>query len=208
MARSGRQIDDGMLEKLLLARAGRLRGYVEKKIPPKLRSTISPEDVLQEVWIGAFRGISGFRSDGPEAFDRWLATITNRRLLDVMKVALARKRGGRSPFTSERHNRQTSVFDLFARVASPQTSPSRVNATREAVDAVQIALAALPDDRRRAIWMHHIEGCGIAEIAATMEKSRAAVASLLFHGRRQLRDRLGSAAKYFSDAGRSEDASP
>ena len=207
MSRTGRTIDEVTLEKLLLARAGRLRSYVEKKLPPKLRSTISPEDVLQEVWIGAFRGISGFRSDGPKAFDRWLATIANRRLLDVIKVALARKRGGRSPFAPAAPNRQTSVVDLFARVASRQSTPSRESATKEAVDAVQIALAALPDDRRRAIWMRHIEGCGIAEIATTMDKSRAAVASLLFHGRRQLRSRLGSAAKYFSDAGRSEDAS-
>jgi DNA-directed RNA polymerase specialized sigma24 family protein len=70
---------------------------------------------------------------------------------------------------------------------------------------MQIALSRLPVDRRRAIQMRYIDGQTPQEIAGKMQKSAAAVKGLLFHGLRELRERLGDAKRFFSDA-RSSDA--
>jgi RNA polymerase sigma factor (sigma-70 family) len=96
--------------------------------------------------------------------------------------------------------RRTSFPDLFSQLASPGKTPSREVSTQEATRAVQIALGGLPEPRRRAIYMWHIEGRSRQEIARELQKSDAAVNSLLYQGLRELRARLGHAGRFFSDA--------
>lgn len=189
---------------MLIERADRLRRHLASKIYPDPQGVISVEDVLQDVWLGAFRGIGAFRDRGPRAFDRWLFVIANRQLVDALRYARYRKRtAGRGG--GLRRNR-TSYVDLVARIVSPGKTPSREAASDEAADAAHIALCRLPDDRRRAIQMHYIEGRSHREIAQFMQKTPAAVNSLLFQGRREMRKYLGDAGKYFSDARSSDGA--
>ena len=56
----------------------------------------------------------------------------------------------------------------------------------------------VPENRRRAIEMYHIEERTREEIAKRMGKSVSAVGSLLAEGRKQLRRLLGSASNFFS----------
>jgi RNA polymerase sigma factor (sigma-70 family) len=199
MLRIAQPIDKGTLQRVLLARASRSRRYIEGKIPAKLRSLLAPDDILQDVWIAAFRAKSTFRGNREEDLDRWLMTITNRKLVDAFRIALAVKRGGRTPIVGEAQARRSSIVVLFARIASPQATPSRVTSTKEAVDAVGAALAGLSDDRGSAVRMRHLEGLSVPEIAKRMQRTIPAVHSLLFNGLRDLRSRLGSAEKFFSD---------
>ena len=71
---------------------------------------------------------------------------------------------------------------------------------------VSMVLNLLTEDRRRAIRLRYFDGLSLEEVSRAMEKSPQAINSLLFHGLRQLRELLGSAASYFSDA-RSSDQS-
>ncbi len=71
---------------------------------------------------------------------------------------------------------------------------------REAAVAVRVALSGLPEPRRRVILMRHIEGRSREEIAREMQKSDAAVNSMLYQGMLELRGLLGEARRYFSDA--------
>ena len=199
MLRVAQPIGEVMLQRLLLSRANRLRRYIESKIPAKLRSVLAADDILQDVWIAAFRATTTFRGNQGEDFDRWLMTITNRKLVDSFRTALAVKRGGKTPIVGEAQARRSSIADLFARIASPQATPSRVTSAKEAVEAVADALACLSDDRGRAVKMRHIDGLSVPEIASRMQRTIPAVHSLLFNGLRDLRSRLGSAEKFFSD---------
>lgn len=198
-------IEERTLWRALITGAPRLRQYLATKIPMKLQGVISAEDVLQEVWLAAFQGLGAFRQDGPDALDRWLTCIAHRKLLKAIKAARRVKRGGREVILQGNANRVSSMLDLFVRVASPARSPSSEAAAAEAIDAVQIALASLPEARRRAVWMRHIEGRPCDEIAEAMGKTKPAVNSLLFHGLQQLRDRLGEPARFLSDAPVSEE---
>ena len=69
-------------------------------------------------------------------------------------------------------------------------SPSRSVARAEEVTRLAEALAALPDDQRQAVEMHHLEGLRFAEIAARMGRSKTSVAGLVFRGVRALKARL------------------
>lgn len=201
-----RTIEESALEDMLVEHAAALRDYVDRRIPARLRAIISADDVIQEVWIGAFRNRMLFTPAGPDAFDRWLRSIANRRIVDAMRTATRAKRGGTEAPVHAGQHRRTSVNDLFEAVRSPQRTPSRDCASREATRALEAALAQLTGDRREAIRLYYLEGASRAEIAERLGKSQAAVNSLLFHGLREMRRRLRSAGRFFSDA-RSTDGS-
>jgi RNA polymerase sigma-70 factor (ECF subfamily) len=198
-------IDELTLQKTLMAQAPDIRFYLELKIPTNLRGVITVEDVLQETWIAAFRGLPGFHRRGPDAMDRWLRRLAQRILINAVKTAQRSKRGGGQVVLRAHADRVSSMLDLFARVASPCRTPSSEAAAVEAVHAVQIALASLPETQRRAIWLRYIDGKQHDEIAEAMNKTKPAVNSLLARGLRQLRERMGSAASFLSDAPSSEE---
>ena len=187
------------LHELLMQRADELSSFVAVRIPKHLQGRIQVEDVLQEIWISAFRTFEGFRSDGPASFDRWLTAIAQRRLADFLRRVGSARRGGAECTMQGQAAKGSSFVNLFNFLASPGKTPSREIAAQEAARAVQIALGGLAEPRRQAIYMRHIEGRSRHEIARAMDKSDAAVNSLIYKGLRELRVRLGHACRFFSD---------
>ena len=192
------------LHEVLLPRVSRLRQYAHRKIPSRFASTISVDDILQEVWVAVYRNAGSFTPDGPDALDRWLMTITNSKLVDAIRNARRQKRGGDRRCIRNAKQPLSSFADLFTRIQSQQKTPSRESGATESAHAVFIALNHLRADRRQAVYMRHIQGCSCKEIARAMDKSDQAVNSLIYNGLLELRSMLGDAAKYFSDYGSSE----
>jgi len=190
----------------LLGRVGQLRRYIGSKIPPRLCPIISPDDILQEAWIAAYRMFPRGELDGPNVLDRWLRTVVNRKLIDAIRTARRLKRGGDRELVRDVGVSLTSFSGLFERLQSPHRTPSTELHAIETGHAVLISLNGLNAARKQAIRMRFIEGLSRKEIAHRMGRSEAAVSSLQFHGLRQLRRMLGDAAKYFSDARSSDPA--
>ena len=117
-------ITEDQLLKVLKARAPRLRHYLAMKIPTELQHVISAEDVLQDVYVAAIRGLPGFRPEGKDAVDRWLTRIAQRVMINTIKAAGRAKRGGRHKFVRQDPDCASSLADLYARVASPGLTPS------------------------------------------------------------------------------------
>ncbi len=187
-------------EERLLIHAEELRAHIAAKIPVRFRNEICLDDVLQETWGTVFRAISSFLPTGPHGFIRWLKTVANRRILDAIRDA----RGGtRAATIRDADRRRTSLDRLFADIAAPGRTPSRDVAAGEATDVLRVVLSGLPEDRRVAIQLQHLEGRSRKEVAQQMGKTVPAVNSLLYHGLRQLRKRLGEVEMY-----RSRDHSP
>ncbi len=199
MGESRETIDELTLQGALMIRAPALLRHLARKIPVKMRGVIAAEDVLQELWITAFRGMSSFRPQGPDSLDRWLTTLAERVLINVVRASRMVRRGGGHPTILQlRDNRVSSMLDLFARISSPCPTPSSEAATLEAVHAVDIALASMPNEWRQVIWLRYIEGRTTNEIAKALKKTKPAVNGLLFRGMRDLRERLGRASKFMS----------
>ena len=187
------------LHQELMLRVGQLRRYVDRGIPSRLRAVVSADDILQEVWVAAYRTVSAFTPDDADAVERWLVTIAKSKVVDAVRSARRLKRGGDRRHLREAQQSFTSCTDLFARIQSPQKTPSGEFATSEIGHLVAISLNRLGAHHRRAIQMRYIEQRSHREIARAMGKTEAAVNSLLYNGLRELRSLLGDAAKYFSD---------
>jgi RNA polymerase sigma-70 factor (ECF subfamily) len=83
-----------------------------------------------------------------------------------------------------------SSIRLEAWFRADQTSPSQHAIRQEELLALGEALEAMPEDQRRAIEMHHLQGDSLADVAARMGRSEASVAGLLRRGLRNLHERL------------------
>ncbi len=200
------------LQAQLLARAPKLRALLQARIMRsslKTQGEVHVEDVLQEVFLAAFRGIDTLRDTNAGSIDGWLTSIAQRTLINVIKAAQCIKRGGQAVRQTElQQERYSSIMQLWDAVSAPGKSPISEVAAAEACDRMQIALAQLTDDRRRVVSMRFLEGKSCDEIATLMERSKSSVRNLLFNGLRQLRKNLGSSSKYLSGDSGDSDSEP
>jgi RNA polymerase sigma-70 factor (ECF subfamily) len=57
--------------------------------------------------------------------------------------------------------------------------------------SLEVALAALPDRQREALWLAAVEGFSYAEVASTLATSESSVKALVHRARATLAERLG-----------------
>jgi RNA polymerase sigma-70 factor (ECF subfamily) len=186
------------LDRLLIDSYGRLLARVEQKLPAELRGVIGPEDIIQDTFAMAFKGIGNFRPEGSDAFFRWLAAIAENRVIDAVRARNAVKRGGGGPATGQQRSSLAALVDL---VAVNAWTPSRSVGGREAAAAVQVALAGLKTEYRDALTARYLEGRSVAEAAARLGKSEQAMHKLCSRGLQALKEALGESARYLSRSG-------
>lgn len=190
-------IGDGDALAILLERYGpSVRSDVAGRIPGRLRSLLSDDDVMQQTYADAFRGISRFVSQGDGSFARWLATLARCNVRDAVKMLEAQKRGGRSRRTPQPTGVEPFIF-LFEDLAATGSTPSQHAARAEARADIEAAIATLPPQYARVVQMYDIEGRPIDEVAAALERTPGAVYMLRSRAHDRLRDTLGRTSKYF-----------
>jgi RNA polymerase sigma-70 factor, ECF subfamily len=190
--------DQSALEQLLLTFYDPLRAHLESKIPRSLQSVLGVEDVLQDTFRQVFRDVRGFQSSTEAAFFAWLRTIADRRLLDMLKSLRRKKRGGQHRKLPARDKAASSMGELLDVLADSGSTPSHAAARREATHALEIALAALPNNYREAIRLRYLQGKSVEEVAAGLGCTPGATRGYLARGRQELRDALGRASGYLS----------
>lgn len=130
------------------------------------------EDVTQEAMVRLWRIAPDWRQ-GEAQVSTWLYRVTANLCIDRQ-----RKSGRTAPLdeagdpADERPNTEASLIDA------------------ERAQALQDALATLPDRQREAVVLRHIEGYSNPEIAAVMDIGVEAVESLTARGKRALKAAL------------------
>jgi RNA polymerase sigma-70 factor (ECF subfamily) len=128
------------------------------------------EDVVQEAYLKAYRGLSEGRFDGRAQLRTWLGRIVVNTALDALR---SRKRA------------PTPRADL------PEGADTNASAeTRAALAELDAWLATLPPEQRVAIVLKSVEGYTSAEIAAALGCSEGAVEQRLVRARASLRQRM------------------
>ena len=136
------------------------------------------EDIAQQVFVRVWQSAPRYR---PEAkFTTWLLTIV-RNL--VFNESRRRRRGFFQPFEND-DGSVPDFRDTTSRDAAAQLEE------RELGEAVDAAIATLPEAQRLAIILRRFEGMPYEDIAGVLKISVPAVKSLLFRAREELRQRL------------------
>ncbi len=190
--------DRNALGQLLLNHCNRLSSHISRKVSTELRSPISVEDILQQTLVRAVRNIDRFEPRSERAFFAWLAALADSQLQDSLRALRRRKRGGgRRQATRPQDAENSSIADLVDLLSDRRDTPCRSAARREAIHAVQVGIAGLPDDQREAVQLRFLRGQSLDEAATAMGRTPNAVRSLIHRAKQRLRGALGNSSRWF-----------
>jgi RNA polymerase sigma-70 factor (ECF subfamily) len=150
----------------------------------RMIGTADAEDVAQQVFLNVWKSAPRWRPEA--AVTTWLMTITKRL---VFNESRRRFRARLIP--------QTSEEESDPEPADSKPGPDGEVLNLELHQAIESAMAMLPEKERLAVIMRQHEGMPYEEIAVVLGISLPAVKSLLFRARNSLRERLAS---YLSDS--------
>lgn len=139
------------------------------------------QDVTQEAFIKAYRGLKNFRGDS--AFYTWLYRIainTSKNHLVTMSRKISDT--GIDAADAEQYEGGGALRDI--------ASPERVMATDEIANVVQQTIESLPVDLREAITLREFDCMSYEEIATVMECPIGTVRSRIFRAREAIDNNL------------------
>ncbi len=130
------------------------------------------DDVVQETFIRAWRGLSRFRGDS--SIGTWLHRIA------VNTALTARRRAARVSGPT------LDSIDQIAAVPTPQHDPDLCGEVLDLRLDLEAALAALPPGQRAVVVLKDVEGWSHAEIADYLEITESAAKVRLHRAHRRL----------------------
>lgn len=132
------------------------------------------QDVTQEAFIKAYRGLKNFRGDS--AFYTWLYRIAINTAKNHL-VTMSRKISdtGVDAADAEQYDGGSALREY--------ATPDREMITEQIAQVVQDSINALPEDLRMAITLREFDGMSYEDIAIAMECPIGTVRSRIFRAR-------------------------
>ena len=166
-----------LIERVLAGDADSFRELVERHqrqvhgfVRNLVRHSLDTEDIVQEVFVAAFRKLDSFNAERSQ-FSTWLLTIARNRCLNHLK---------------RRQVATTSEFDLEARTVQPMDAVL----SRELRSRLDAALDQLPLEQRTAFVLAEIQELPYAEIALIEEVELGTIKSRVSRAKQRLREVL------------------
>ena len=180
--------DRTLIERVLAGDVAAFRELVERHqqrvflfVRNLVRHTPDAEDLVQDVFVAAFRKLDSFDAERSQ-FSTWLLTIARNRCLNHLK------RSSVATFCS-------SEFDIEARM--PQ--PADAVLSRELHARLDAALDLLPLEQRTAFVLAEIQELPYAEIALIEEVELGTIKSRVSRAKQRLREMLSDLDPVSSD---------
>lgn len=140
------------------------------------------EDMVQEIWIRAFRAYDSYYDDG--RIRHWLARIALNHIRNVTT------RSPGVPFLSldvSADDENDPLYTYLSDGASPENDYLR----QELVNEVLAAVAKLPEAQRQVVTYRYINGLSLEETAAVMQIPKGTVKSKAHYAIDEIRKMLG-----------------
>jgi RNA polymerase sigma-70 factor, ECF subfamily len=177
-------VDDAALERLVEAARdgdsdafGRLfdhfHGPVYRYIVSRVQRPADAEDLTQLVFVKVLEALPRYESRGVP-FGGWLFRLARNAVIDFVRT---------------RH--EHTELETVAERPDGDAGPDEIAVTREGIDAVGAALAALTDEQREAIALRFFSGLSAREAAEAMGKQEGTIRGLQFRAIAALRRELG-----------------
>ena len=185
------EADESSIDHALMARIGQgdhhaFRELVERHqhavigtVAKMLGNSHDAEDISQQVFLRIWRNARTYRPDAK--FTTYLFTIARNLVFNE-----TRRRGRKKEVSSEEREEQSNQL-IEDR---PEYRPDAELLQGELQQAVDRAIAALPESQRMAVVLRRYEQLSYEEIAEVLKLSVSAVKSLLFRARTTLRESL------------------
>jgi RNA polymerase sigma-70 factor (ECF subfamily) len=145
------------------------------------------EDVTQDAYVRAWHNFDTY--DSGRSFEGWLFRIITNRVIDL------RRRQKRVPIYSldSPIAGDDDGQPLAHEFAAPNSDPEQIVVGKVMEEKLQVALASLPEDYRKAILLCDVQQRTYQEIADDMRCAIGTVRSRIHRARVMLRKRLEAA---------------
>jgi RNA polymerase sigma-70 factor (ECF subfamily) len=181
--------NDPDAELLALARAGEAHAFealvvkyqrrIARHVARYLRRAVDVEDVVQETFIRAYRGLASFR--GQSTFYTWLYRIATNAALNAAK---------REPMPLGSAEDADERAFAFEPGSSDAENPERTLMASQIADAVQRALARLKPELAEPLMLYEVEGKTYPQIAEMLGVPIGTVRTRIFRAREFIAKRL------------------
>jgi RNA polymerase sigma-70 factor (ECF subfamily) len=160
----------------------RLAVFIRYQMSDALRRRYEIDDVLQELFLRAFRDLPHFEYQGSGSFLRWLFQITRHTLQDLARHEDRQKR--------KVEQEALSLSADSQRIMEPAHSqtPSRILFQRERLAQLLKNLDALTKADRELILLAKVEGLTIGEMSQLLGKDKAQISLSLHRALQRLRN--------------------
>lgn len=142
--------------------------WAEVRIRPELRSFVDPQDIVQEVWVRAWKGFRGF-DPASQSFRYWLFRVAKNVMLEVFREL-------RSPDGGVPGGDPSKRLLVLREVPDSATAISQRLARDERLKLFARWIESLQEDERMLVVHLGLEGMTQHEVAARLSLSRDAVA--------------------------------
>ena len=177
-------LDDAALERLVEAARGgdseafgqlfdHFHGPLYRFIVSRVQRPADAEDLTQVVFVKVLEALPRYESRGVP-FGGWLFRLARNTVIDFVRT---------------RH--EHAELDAVVEQAGTEAAPDDLAVTREGIDAVGAALAALTGGQREAIALRFFAGLSAREAAEAMGKQEGTIRGLQFRAIAALRRELG-----------------
>jgi RNA polymerase sigma-70 factor (ECF subfamily) len=167
--------DELAFEALVVKYQRRIARHVARYLP--IASDV--EDVVQEVFIRAFRGLHSFRGDS--AFYTWLYRIATNAALTFLRQA---------PHEEQLNDSDDERPNPFEPGISDGETPERTLMASQIADAVRQGLARMQPELVDALTLFEVEGKSYSDIAQMFGVPIGTIRSRIFRAREALAKRL------------------
>lgn len=175
---------------------GRFRPYLQMlarmQFEEVLQAKLDASDVVQQTLLEAHQALAQFRGKSDAEMAGWLRQILARNLADELRKFRRSKRNVEFEASLQAALNE-STMRLERWLAIEEGSPSDLAIANEQLLRLAEAMQQLPDDQRRAVELHHLQGHPSTVVAARMGKTEVAVAGLLRRGLKRLRELMREA---------------
>jgi RNA polymerase sigma-70 factor (ECF subfamily) len=171
--------DEFALNQLCSIYGERVRRIIRLRLDQKHRPKFDSVDVVQDALILALGGLKDFTYKNEGDFLRWLSTIAENKLRDILDKFRADKRDVHKEIPFKKEGRSTDSGSIGAAVPMRTTTPSVIACRKEALDKLEQALDKLKPEYKQIVVLKKIEELSHAEIAERLGKNTGAVRMLL-----------------------------
>ncbi len=185
--------DRAAFDLLIRGHEGSLRALIAVQLGEGLRGRVEVEDLLQEVYLRAFRSIGQLEGKTEASFHAWISRIAANavsekgRRLNALKADYKRE----VALPDRPSSSSGGIRSPSPNLASPRTSPSGALRREERLDRLLSAIEKLSPDHRQVIVLTRIEGMAVKEAAQRMGRSEKATSMLLLRATLALRETFG-----------------
>jgi len=164
------------------------------QLDARLQGKVDLSGVVQQTLL---EGHQAWEQIGRWDSDRqavWLRRALAHNLTDEVRKLATSGRDAKLERSLDRALEESSGrLELF--LADQSSTPSERAVRNEQLLALAAALAKLAPDQRTAVELRHLHGCSLRVMAERMDRSKEAVAKLLFRGLKRLRAFLNDEAQ-------------